>query len=63
VEIVISVKPTCFDGTITLQKKALSAIIRLQESEPLAVIIDFYEAQKRLYSRKNMKKVRHTQWA
>ncbi|WP_163406981.1 DNA helicase RecQ [Flavobacterium ajazii] len=37
--------PTFFDGTI-LAQKALSAITRLQESEPLAVIVDFLRGSK-----------------
>ena len=37
--------PLFFDGTIIAQK-ALSAIIRLQESEPLPVIIDFLRGSK-----------------
>jgi ATP-dependent DNA helicase RecQ len=40
--------PTFFDGTI-LAQKALSAITRLQESEPLAVIIDFLRGSKNAY--------------
>jgi ATP-dependent DNA helicase RecQ len=40
--------PAFFDGTIIAQK-ALSAIIRLQESEPLAVIIDFLRGSKNAY--------------
>ncbi|MEO7977120.1 DNA helicase RecQ [Flavobacterium sp.] len=37
--------PVFFDGTI-LAQKALSAITRLQESEPLAVIVDFLRGSK-----------------
>ena len=37
--------PAFFDGTITAQK-ALSAITRLKESEPLAVIVDFLRGSK-----------------
>lgn len=40
--------PAFFDGTIIAQK-ALSAIIRLKESEPLAVIIDFLRGSKNAY--------------
>jgi ATP-dependent DNA helicase RecQ len=40
--------PTFFDGTI-LAQKALSAIARLKESEPLAVIIDFLRGSKNAY--------------
>ncbi|MEP6928769.1 MAG: helix-turn-helix domain-containing protein, partial [Flavobacterium sp.] len=40
--------PTFFDGTI-LAQKALSAIIRLKESEPLAVIVDFLRGSKNAY--------------
>ncbi|MCP2024934.1 ATP-dependent DNA helicase RecQ [Flavobacterium sp. HSC-32F16] len=40
--------PTFFDGTI-LAQKALSAIKRLQESEPLAVIVDFLRGSKNAY--------------
>ncbi|KRB53560.1 DNA helicase RecQ [Flavobacterium sp. Root186] len=40
--------PTFFDGTI-LAQKALSAITRLQESEPLAVIVDFLRGSKNAY--------------
>ncbi len=40
--------PDFFDGTIIAQK-ALSAIIRLKESEPLAVIIDFLRGSKNAY--------------
>ncbi|MDX6189224.1 DNA helicase RecQ [Flavobacterium sp. Fl-318] len=40
--------PVFFDGTI-LAQKALSAIIRLQESEPLAVIVDFLRGSKNAY--------------
>ncbi|MFZ0598508.1 MAG: DNA helicase RecQ [Flavobacterium sp.] len=40
--------PTFFDGTIIAQK-ALSAISRLQESEPLAVIVDFLRGSKNAY--------------
>ncbi|MNX64308.1 ATP-dependent DNA helicase RecQ [compost metagenome] len=40
--------PTFFDGTI-LAQKALSAISRLQESEPLAVIVDFLRGSKNAY--------------
>ncbi|MBA0885366.1 DNA helicase RecQ [Flavobacterium undicola] len=40
--------PAFFDGTIIAQK-ALSAIIRLQESEPLAVIVDFLRGSKNAY--------------
>jgi ATP-dependent DNA helicase RecQ len=40
--------PTFFDGTIIAQK-ALSAIARLKESEPLAVIIDFLRGSKNAY--------------
>ena len=40
--------PLFFDGTIIAQK-ALSAIIRLQESEPLPVIIDFLRGSKNAY--------------
>ncbi|HSN47635.1 MAG TPA: DNA helicase RecQ, partial [Flavobacterium sp.] len=37
--------PAFFDGTVIAQK-ALSAIIRLQESEPLPVIVDFLRGSK-----------------
>ena len=40
--------PLFFDGTI-LAQKALSAIIRLQETEPLPVIIDFLRGSKNAY--------------
>ncbi|SHL45563.1 DNA helicase RecQ [Flavobacterium chilense] len=40
--------PTFFDGTI-LAQKALSAISRLQESEPLAVIVDFLRGSRNAY--------------
>lgn len=40
--------PAFFDGTIITQK-ALSAVIRLQESEPLPVIIDFLRGSKNAY--------------
>ncbi len=40
--------PEFFDGTIIAQK-ALSAIIRLQESEPLPVIVDFLRGSKNAY--------------
>ena len=40
--------PEFFDGTIIAQK-ALSAIIRLKESEPLPVIIDFLRGSKNAY--------------
>ena len=40
--------PAFFDGTL-LAQKALSAIIRLQESEPLPVIIDFLRGSKNAY--------------
>ena len=40
--------PMFFDGTVIAQK-ALSAIIRLQESEPLPVIIDFLRGSKNAY--------------
>lgn len=40
--------PIFFDGTI-LAQKALSAISRLQESEPLAVIVDFLRGSKNAY--------------
>jgi ATP-dependent DNA helicase RecQ len=40
--------PLFFDGTIIAQK-ALSAIIRLKESEPLPVIIDFLRGSKNAY--------------
>ena len=40
--------PSFFDGTIIAQK-ALSAIIRLQETEPLPVIIDFLRGSKNAY--------------
>jgi ATP-dependent DNA helicase RecQ len=40
--------PSFFDGTVIAQK-ALSAIIRLQESEPLPVIIDFLRGSKNAY--------------
>jgi ATP-dependent DNA helicase RecQ len=40
--------PAFFDGTIIAQK-ALSAIIRLKESEPLAVIVDFLRGSKNAY--------------
>ncbi|WP_166925018.1 DNA helicase RecQ [Flavobacterium poyangense] len=40
--------PIFFDGTI-LAQKALSAIIRLQQSEPLAVIVDFLRGSKNAY--------------
>ena len=40
--------PAFFDGTVIAQK-ALSAIIRLKESEPLAVIVDFLRGSKNAY--------------
>jgi ATP-dependent DNA helicase RecQ len=40
--------PAFFDGTIIAQK-ALSAITRLKESEPLAVIVDFLRGSKNAY--------------
>ncbi|MDG2432666.1 DNA helicase RecQ [Flavobacterium sp.] len=40
--------PAFFDGTIVAQK-ALSAIKRLQESEPLPVIVDFLRGSKNAY--------------
>jgi len=40
--------PTFFDGTI-LAQKALSAIARLKESEPLAVIVDFLRGSRNAY--------------
>ncbi len=40
--------PLFFDGT-TIAQKALSAIIRLQETEPLPVIIDFLRGSKNAY--------------
>ncbi|MBP6181680.1 DNA helicase RecQ [Flavobacterium sp.] len=40
--------PSFFDGTVIAQK-ALSAIIRLQEMEPLPVIIDFLRGSKNAY--------------
>ena len=40
--------PMFFDGTVIAQK-ALSAIIRLQESEPLPVIVDFLRGSKNAY--------------
>jgi ATP-dependent DNA helicase RecQ len=40
--------PAFFDGTIIAQK-ALSAIIRLKENEPLSVIIDFLRGSKNAY--------------
>lgn len=40
--------PSFFDGTVIAQK-ALSAIIRLQETEPLPVIIDFLRGSKNAY--------------
>jgi ATP-dependent DNA helicase RecQ len=40
--------PAFFDGTIIAQK-ALSAIIRLKESEPLPVIVDFLRGSKNAY--------------
>lgn len=40
--------PEFFDGTVIAQK-ALSAIIRLKESEPLPVIIDFLRGSKNAY--------------
>ena len=40
--------PVFFDGTI-LAQKALSAITRLKESEPLAVIVDFLRGSKNAY--------------
>lgn len=40
--------PVFFDGTI-LAQKALSAITRLNESEPLAVIVDFLRGSKNAY--------------
>ncbi|SHH54121.1 DNA helicase RecQ [Flavobacterium defluvii] len=40
--------PTFFDGTI-LAQKALSAITRLQQSEPLAVIVDFLRGSRNAY--------------
>jgi ATP-dependent DNA helicase RecQ len=40
--------PAFFDGTIIAQK-ALSAIIRLQENEPLPVIVDFLRGSKNAY--------------
>ena len=44
--------PLFFDGTIIAQK-ALSAIIRLKESEPLPVIIDFLRGSKNAYIYEN----------
>lgn len=40
--------PTFFDGTI-LAQKALSAITRLEQSEPLAVIVDFLRGSRNAY--------------
>lgn len=40
--------PAFFDGTI-LAQKALSAIMRLKESEPLPVIVDFLRGSKNAY--------------
>lgn len=40
--------PTFFDGTV-LAQKALSAITRLQESESLAVIVDFLRGSRNAY--------------
>ena len=40
--------PLFFEGTV-LAQKALSAIVRLQESEPLPVIIDFLRGSKNAY--------------
>lgn len=40
--------PTFFDGTI-LAQKALSAIVRLKESESLAVIVDFLRGSRNAY--------------
>jgi ATP-dependent DNA helicase RecQ len=40
--------PSFFDGTVIAQK-ALSAIIRLQQTEPLPVIIDFLRGSKNAY--------------
>ena len=40
--------PLFFDGTI-LAQKALTAIIRLQETEPLPVIVDFLRGSKNAY--------------
>ncbi|WP_366183465.1 DNA helicase RecQ [Flavobacterium ovatum] len=40
--------PAFFDGTI-LAQKALSAIIRLKESEPLPIIVDFLRGSKNAY--------------
>jgi ATP-dependent DNA helicase RecQ len=40
--------PAFFDGTV-IGQKALSAIIRLQEAEPLPVIIDFLRGSKNAY--------------
>ncbi|PBJ15690.1 DNA helicase RecQ [Flavobacterium sp. ACN6] len=40
--------PTFFDGTV-LAQKALSAITRLKESEPLAVIVDFLRGSRNAY--------------
>ncbi|MGE8341848.1 ATP-dependent DNA helicase RecQ [Flavobacterium sp. ACN2] len=40
--------PTFFDGTI-LAQKALSAIVRLRESESLAVIVDFLRGSRNAY--------------
>lgn len=40
--------PSFFDGTVIAQK-ALSAIFRLQETEPLPVIIDFLRGSKNAY--------------
>ena len=40
--------PLFFDGTVIAQK-ALSAIIRLQENEPLPVIVDFLRGSKNAY--------------
>jgi ATP-dependent DNA helicase RecQ len=40
--------PAFFDGTVIAQK-ALSAIIRLKENEPLSVIVDFLRGSKNAY--------------
>jgi ATP-dependent DNA helicase RecQ len=56
VGIVIFVKPTWIFWRYDYSTKALSAIMRLKESEPLPVIIDFLRGSKTLiYSKMNIK--------